>query len=215
MRKPSFSTEAIVLSAFAYGEGHSIASLLTPERGKLSVFVRNAQFPSKRSNRTVEALDYATWELTVPGTSSNLYGLKTVHSRHPWMNIRSSLRTCQLAWTALEVTSVLTHGDEAGVDAMYASLVECINCLETFGYSGKTLTLLRFIDRALQIFGSDVIYSSSLPEQQKQLILEAVRTERDVANTSSPQNWNEELLNYLLRFTEKTAGRKLKTISGL
>ena len=95
-----FSTDAIVLSRFDYGEADRILSLLTPEHGKIKVIAKGIRRPTSRLGGSLEPLA----ELRVALVRGRTFDVVTqVAIVHMWLHLRDSLEATATAWYAAEL----------------------------------------------------------------------------------------------------------------
>ncbi len=95
-----FSTDAIVLSRFDYGEADRILSLLTPDHGKIKVIAKGIRRPTSRLGGSLEPLA----ELRVSLVRGRTFDVVTqVAIVHMWLRLRDSLEATATAWYAAEL----------------------------------------------------------------------------------------------------------------
>ena len=95
-----YSTDAIVLSRFDYGEADRILTLITPTGGKLKAIAKGIRRPSSRIGGSLEPFA----ELTVLLARGRTFDVVTqVSVGHAWLNLRDSLESAATAWYLAEL----------------------------------------------------------------------------------------------------------------
>jgi len=95
-----FTTDAIVLSRFDYGEADRVLSLLTPAHGKIKVIAKGIRRPTSRLGGSLEPLA----ELRVALVRGRTFDVVTqVAIVHMWLALRDSLEATATAWYAAEL----------------------------------------------------------------------------------------------------------------
>ena len=95
-----FTTDAIVLSRFDYGEADRVLSLLTPAHGKIKVIAKGIRRPTSRLGGSLEPLA----ELRVALVRGRTFDVVTqVAILHMWLALRDSLEATATAWYAAEL----------------------------------------------------------------------------------------------------------------
>jgi DNA repair protein RecO (recombination protein O) len=95
-----FTTDAIVLSRFDYGEADRVMSLLTPAHGKVRVIAKGVRRPTSRLGGSLEPLA----ELRVSLARGRTFDVVTqVAVVHAWLHLRDSLEATATAWYAAEL----------------------------------------------------------------------------------------------------------------
>jgi DNA repair protein RecO (recombination protein O) len=95
-----YSTDAIVLSRFDYGEADRILTLITPGGGKIKAIAKGIRRPSSRIGGSLEPFA----ELTVLLARGRTFDVVTqVSVGHAWLNLRDSLESAATAWYLAEL----------------------------------------------------------------------------------------------------------------
>ena len=95
-----YSTDAIVLSRFDYGEADRILTLITPTGGKLKAIAKGIRRPTSRIGGSLEPFA----ELTVLLARGRTFDVVTqVSVGHAWLNLRDSLEGTATAWYLAEL----------------------------------------------------------------------------------------------------------------
>ncbi len=95
-----FTTDAIVLSRFDYGEADRVLSLLTPGHGKIKVIAKGIRRPTSRLGGSLEPLA----ELRVALVRGRTFDVVTqVAIVHAWLRLRDSLEATATAWYVAEL----------------------------------------------------------------------------------------------------------------
>jgi len=95
-----YSTDAIVLSRFDYGEADRILTLITPQGGKLKAIAKGIRRPTSRIGGSLEPFA----ELTVLLARGRTFDVVTqVSVGHAWLNLRDSLEGAATAWYLAEL----------------------------------------------------------------------------------------------------------------
>jgi len=95
-----YSTDAIVLSRFDYGEADRILTLITPGSGKLKAIAKGIRRPTSRIGGSLEPFA----ELTVLLARGRTFDVVTqVSVGHAWLNLRDSLEGAATAWYLAEL----------------------------------------------------------------------------------------------------------------
>ncbi len=95
-----YSTDAIVLSRFDYGEADRILTLITPTGGKLKAIAKGIRRPTSRIGGSLEPFA----ELTVLLARGRTFDVVTqVSVGHAWLNLRDSLESAATAWYLAEL----------------------------------------------------------------------------------------------------------------
>lgn len=114
------TTECLVLRKLEYGDSSLIATILTPDEGKLSVMVRGARKPKSRFAGLFEignVLDLVCY--LKPGR--DLQNVKEASYAERLFQLRDSLEKMAMISAAMELTSQLIHDREAN-DAVYQTV---------------------------------------------------------------------------------------------
>jgi DNA repair protein RecO (recombination protein O) len=95
-----YSTDAIVLSRFDYGEADRILTLITPTGGKIKAIAKGIRRPTSRIGGSLEPFA----ELTVLLARGRTFDVVTqVSVGHAWLNLRDSLEGAATAWYLAEL----------------------------------------------------------------------------------------------------------------
>jgi len=95
-----YSTDAIVLSRFDYGEADRILTLITPGSGKLKAIAKGIRRPTSRIGGSLEPFA----ELHVALARGRTFEVVTqVSVGHAWLNLRDSLESTATAWYLAEL----------------------------------------------------------------------------------------------------------------
>ena len=98
-----YTTDAIVLSRFDFGEADRILTLITPGFGKLKVIAKGIRRPTSRIGGSLEPFA----ELTVALARGRTFEVVTqVSVGHAWLNLRDSLESAATAWYLAELAAV-------------------------------------------------------------------------------------------------------------
>jgi len=95
-----YTTDAIVLSRFDYGEADRIMTLITPGLGKLKAIAKGIRRPTSRIGGSLEPFA----ELQVALARGRTFEVVTqVSVGHAWLNLRDSLESAATAWYLAEL----------------------------------------------------------------------------------------------------------------
>jgi DNA repair protein RecO (recombination protein O) len=95
-----YSTDAIVLSRFDYGEADRILTLITPLHGKLKAIAKGIRRPTSRIGGSLEPFA----ELNVLLARGRTFEVVTqVSVGHAWLKLRDSLESAATAWYLAEL----------------------------------------------------------------------------------------------------------------
>jgi DNA repair protein RecO (recombination protein O) len=95
-----YSTDAIVLSRFDFGEADRILTLITPAFGKIKAIAKGIRRPTSRIGGSLEPFA----ELNVLLARGRTFDVVTqVSVGHPWLNLRDSLESAATAWYLAEL----------------------------------------------------------------------------------------------------------------
>ena len=95
-----YTTDAIVLSRFDFGEADRILTLITPGFGKLKAIAKGIRRPTSRIGGSLEPFA----ELTVALARGRTFEVVTqVSVGHAWLNLRDSLESAATAWYLAEL----------------------------------------------------------------------------------------------------------------
>jgi DNA repair protein RecO (recombination protein O) len=95
-----YTTDAIVLSRFDYGEADRILTLITPLNGKLKAIAKGIRRPTSRIGGSLEPFA----ELHVALARGRTFEVVTqVTVEHAWLNLRDSLESAATAWYLAEL----------------------------------------------------------------------------------------------------------------
>jgi DNA repair protein RecO (recombination protein O) len=95
-----YTTDAIVLSRFDFGEADRILTLITPGSGKLKVIAKGIRRPTSRLGGSLEPFA----ELQVALARGRTFEVVTqVSVGHAWLNLRDSLESAATAWYLAEL----------------------------------------------------------------------------------------------------------------
>jgi DNA repair protein RecO (recombination protein O) len=95
-----YTTDAIVLSRFDFGEADRILTLITPGSGKLKAIAKGIRRPTSRIGGSLEPFA----ELQVLLARGRTFEVVTqVSVGHAWLNLRDSLESAATAWYLAEL----------------------------------------------------------------------------------------------------------------
>jgi DNA repair protein RecO (recombination protein O) len=95
-----YTTDAIVLSRFDYGEADRILTLITPTGGKLKAIAKGIRRPTSRLGGSLEPFA----ELHLALARGRTFEVVTqVSVGHAWLNLRDSLESAATAWYLAEL----------------------------------------------------------------------------------------------------------------
>jgi len=95
-----YTTEAIVLSRFDFGEADRILTVITPDWGKIKVIAKGIRRPTSRIGGSLEPFA----ELQVALARGRTFEVVTqVVVEHAWLNLRDSLESAATAWYLAEL----------------------------------------------------------------------------------------------------------------
>src|ERR1044072_1684447 len=95
-----YTTDAIVLSRFDYGEADRILTLITPAGGKIKAIAKGIRRPTSRIGGSLEPFA----ELNVLMARGRTFdGVPQVSVGHAWLNLRDSLESAATAWYLAEL----------------------------------------------------------------------------------------------------------------
>jgi DNA repair protein RecO (recombination protein O) len=95
-----YTTDAIVLSRFDFGEADRILTLITPGLGKLKAIAKGIRRPTSRLGGSLEPFA----ELQVSLARGRTFEVVTqVSVGHAWLNLRDSLESAATAWYLAEL----------------------------------------------------------------------------------------------------------------
>ena len=95
-----YTTDAIVLSRFDFGEADRILTLITPGAGKLKAIAKGIRRPTARLGGSLEPFA----ELQVALARGRTFEVVTqVSVGHAWLNLRDSLESAATAWYLAEL----------------------------------------------------------------------------------------------------------------
>jgi DNA repair protein RecO (recombination protein O) len=113
-----YSTDAIVLSRFDYGEADRILTLITPNNGKLKAIAKGIRRPTSRIGGSLEPFA----ELHVLLARGRTFEVVTqVSVGHAWLNLRDSLESAATAWYLAELADRSLE-ERHGAESVYALL---------------------------------------------------------------------------------------------
>jgi DNA repair protein RecO (recombination protein O) len=121
-----YSTDAIVLSRFDYGEADRILTLITPSYGKLKAIAKGIRRPTSRIGGSLEPFA----ELHVLLARGRTFEVVTqVSVGHAWLNLRDSLESAATAWYLAELADRSLE-ERHGAEAVYALLRRAYELLD-------------------------------------------------------------------------------------
>jgi DNA repair protein RecO (recombination protein O) len=121
-----YSTDAIVLSRFDYGEADRILTLITPAGGKLKAIAKGIRRPTSRLGGSLEPFA----ELHVALARGRTFEVVTeVRVGHAWLNLRDSLESAATAWYIAELADRSLEERHAA-EAVYALLRRAYELLD-------------------------------------------------------------------------------------
>ena len=95
-----YSTDAIVLSRFDFGEADRILTLITPDMGKIKAIAKGVRRPTSRIGGSLEPFA----ELRVALARGRTFDVVTqVSVGHAWLRLRDSLEPAATAWYIAEL----------------------------------------------------------------------------------------------------------------
>lgn len=121
-----YSTDAIVLSRFDYGEADRILTLITPTGGKLKAIAKGIRRPTSRIGGSLEPFA----ELNVVLARGRTFEVVTqVSVGHAWLNLRDSLESAATAWYLAELADRSLE-ERHGGEQVYALLRRAYELLD-------------------------------------------------------------------------------------
>jgi DNA repair protein RecO (recombination protein O) len=121
-----YSTDAIVLSRFDYGEADRILTLITPAGGKVKAIAKGIRRPTSRLGGSLEPFA----ELHVALARGRTFEVVTeVRVGHAWLNLRDSLESAATAWYIAELADRSLEERHAA-EAVYALLRRAYELLD-------------------------------------------------------------------------------------
>jgi DNA repair protein RecO (recombination protein O) len=121
-----YSTDAIVLSRFDYGEADRILTLITPNNGKLKAIAKGIRRPTSRIGGSLEPFA----ELHVLLARGRTFEVVTqVSVGHAWLNLRDSLESAATAWYLAELADRSLE-ERHGAESVYALLRRAYELLD-------------------------------------------------------------------------------------
>jgi DNA repair protein RecO (recombination protein O) len=121
-----YTTDAIVLSRFDYGEADRIMTLFTPELGKIKVIAKGVRRPTSRLGGSLEPLA----ELRVALARGRTFDVVTqVQVGHAWLRLRDSLESAATAWYLAEMAdrSIEERHEASGLYALLRRAYELLD----------------------------------------------------------------------------------------
>ncbi len=95
-----YTTDAIVLSRFDYGEADRILTLLTPGLGKIKAIAKGIRRPTSRIGGSLEPLAELRLQLA---KGRNFDVVTQVTMQHAWLGLRERLEVTATAWYCAEL----------------------------------------------------------------------------------------------------------------
>jgi len=121
-----YSTDAIVLSRFDYGEADRILTLITPTNGKIKAIAKGIRRPTSRIGGSLEPFA----ELTVLMARGRTFDVVTqVSVGHAWLNLRDSLESAATAWYLAELADRSLE-ERHGAEPVYTLLKRAYELLD-------------------------------------------------------------------------------------
>jgi len=121
-----YSTDAIVLSRFDYGEADRILTLITPTGGKLKAIAKGIRRPTSRLGGSLEPFA----ELHVALARGRTFEVVTqVSVGHAWLKLRDNLESAATAWYLAELADRSLE-EHRGAEPVYAILRRAYELLD-------------------------------------------------------------------------------------
>ena len=121
-----YSTDAIVLSRFDYGEADRILTLITPAGGKIKAIAKGIRRQKSRIGGSLEPFA----ELTVLMARGRTFDIVTqVSVNHAWLNLRDNLESAATAWYLAELADRSLE-EHRGAEPVYAILHRAYELLD-------------------------------------------------------------------------------------
>ncbi len=121
-----YSTDAIVLSRFDFGEADRILTLITPTGGKIKAIAKGIRRQKSRIGGSLEPFA----ELTVLMARGRTFDIVTqVSVNHAWLNLRDSLESAATAWYLAELADRSLE-EHRGAEPVYAILRRAYELLD-------------------------------------------------------------------------------------
>jgi DNA repair protein RecO (recombination protein O) len=128
-----YSTDAIVLSRFDYGEADRILTLITPSGGKIKAIAKGIRRPTSRIGGSLEPFA----ELTVLLARGRTFDVVTqVSVGHAWLNLRDSLEGAATAWYLAELAERSLE-ERHSAEAVYSLLKRGYELLDAGMAAGR------------------------------------------------------------------------------
>jgi DNA repair protein RecO (recombination protein O) len=121
-----YSTDAIVLSRFDYGEADRILTLITPAGGKIKAIAKGIRRQKSRIGGSLEPFA----ELNVLMARGRTFDIVTqVSVGHAWLNLRDNLESAATAWYLAELADRSLE-EHRGAEPVYAILRRAYELLD-------------------------------------------------------------------------------------
>jgi DNA repair protein RecO (recombination protein O) len=128
-----YTTDAIVLTRFDYGEADRILTLITPGSGKLKAIAKGIRRPTSRIGGSLEPFA----ELQVALARGRTFEVVTqVSVGHAWLNLRDSLEGAATAWYLAELADRSLEERHAA-EPIYALLRRAYELLDAGMAAGR------------------------------------------------------------------------------
>lgn len=128
-----YSTDAIVLSRFDYGEADRILTLITPTGGKIKAIAKGIRRPTSRIGGSLEPFA----ELNVLLARGRTFDVVTqVSVGHAWLSLRDSLESAATAWYLAELADRSLE-EHRGAEPVYAILRRAYELLDAGMAAGR------------------------------------------------------------------------------
>ncbi len=133
--------EGLVIRTTDYGEGHKIATLLTPTHGKFGVVVRGAKKPKSRFGSLAQPFVYGDFSIYRSGRLGTLSSGEIIE---PFRDLRERLELAAYASYAAELANRAIPDEEAGA-FLFHQLLACLRALAEGKDPGVILRLFEMI----------------------------------------------------------------------
>lgn len=200
-------TKGLCIRATDYGETDKLLTVVTPDRGKLTVKARGVRQPKAKMKAGASPLCFADYTFS-EGRGLTLVGVRVIDN---FFNCWSDVTKNACAMLVVELLDKTTaEGEEIGNE-----LVCALKALSAINYGEEPLTAVTvYFTKLLTIVGEDAL--SELPRSERELFVKANAADlQDLSDFKAGRSELCRLLTYLNQIAKNDLGVNAKVFSEL
>ncbi len=150
----SLLSPGIVLQSHPIREADIVFTVLTKDRGRLSVLARGVRRSQKRFMGGIDLFDCGVFDLALPRANQNLHPLEGLSQREFWGGLRTDLAKYGYACYCAEITLQFSHEGDLAAGEYFEPLYRTLRAISKSEIQDESALFLIYYNlRLLQIAG--------------------------------------------------------------